>query len=301
MLINEIFNSPADWKKEEVDRNPRDPYSSEEITYGFMLNTETGETMPASGVSDFVKQTDEYQKLLKVAEKEFAKIDKTQPPKDWIEKQVERHKRTIDNMLAQTDPEMEMETGLSPEQRVIKTFGTTDPRQYVKDNFAVIWGAQTRKLKGKTELKLNQLERDIKKKLAKKYVHYEILIRAIDENSILFHIENPPWSAKPEHKLQNTFKFLPKDGLYEVHFTATNIDEKGEIDFKSVLTGTGHAVKVMATVKSAVFDALSKPKVKHLLLSARASEPSRVRLYNRMIGKAAKKRWEHKGIVYWLA
>ena len=68
---------------------------------------------------------------------------------------------------------------------------------------------------------------------------------------------------------------------------------------RDTITGSGAAVKVFATVK----DIIQKHKQKTgvpIVIGSKRSEPSRVKLYSRMLDKIAKAKWKTNDEVQWL-
>jgi hypothetical protein len=99
--------------------------------------------------------------------------------------------------------------------------------------------------------------------------------------------------------LDNIYYFATEDNiLYKVIFAGTNLvevvfypeleDEEGVTKPKTELTGTGNSRKVFGTVVKIVQEYVASYKPKALYFTADSSEPSRVKLYNRMISQADK-------------
>jgi hypothetical protein len=92
-------------------------------------------------------------------------------------------------------------------------------------------------------------------------------------------------------------QFNLPENTYEFHFS--NESESSELK-KSEITGSGHAVKVFGVVMQILKDARARTQAEHVLISAFEDEPSRVKLYNRLVGNKAIKKWSKNGVAYWL-
>lgn len=85
---------------------------------------------------------------------------------------------------------------------------------------------------------------------------------------------------------------LDRDADYwEFHFNTYDGNKKS-VD---TITNTGNAFKVFATVRKIIQEILNKiGPDSYLIIIARSSEPSRVKLYSKLIGKISKTQWTAK-------
>ena len=98
------------------------------------------------------------------------------------------------------------------------------------------------------------------------------------------------------------------EGTWEIHFTSSldprwsQLDQYQEDDKEDTkwAIGTGNSVKKFSTILNVIRTWMKRPEFKYVLIMAPKREPSRVRLYNRLVGNNATKKWESENFICWL-
>ena len=83
------------------------------------------------------------------------------------------------------------------------------------------------------------------------------------------------------------------DNVWEASFT-TSFEHDTQSSYKQdQVTGTGNAIAVFSTVIDIINEAVAQKNIQHIYFSAMTTEPSRVKLYNRLAKHYAKEGWRY--------
>ncbi len=263
MLLNELFDNPGKTELHHFERSKYYTPEPDEFTWHFLVHKKTGKILPGRWFCEYQAFQTKEVKQLKKEKREIGKeIDKIDQQKhaQW---RAQEARGAVKHQGSKEEREEEIKLGKQSYELGVK---------FAKKKIAI------------EEIRINLWNENKEKE----WMHYEVTVDPINDKDKL------PTNSPDEDNTYSQFN-LPKEGLYDFHFRSSE-----EEDGKTKLTGTGHSVRIMSTILSVLKQALAQPQVKHIITTAFKNEPSRIKLYDKVLKNIAKKRWEHNGAVYWL-